>query len=317
ASAAAVTNVAEDHMGEFGVSDLDELADVKLVVTRAAAHGTAVLNADDGQLTAALRRRAEVGAAPLQITWCTLRPDEPEIQSHLAAGGRVCTVDGAELVILEGSGRTLVASLGDIPVCLDGAARHNVYNAMTATGLATAVGISAKDIARGLAAIGGDAADNRGRGNFFRFGATTVLVDFAHNPHGLQALGHMVDQLPHARLLLSIGQAGDRDDQAIRTLARTALGMNPDHILIKGMEPYLRGREAGEVPRLLVDELERGGAMSDLWEYAGSETEAARMALAWAEDGDMLVLTVQSDQEGILQMMTELSEGGWRAGCDL
>ncbi|MEN8144334.1 MAG: Mur ligase family protein, partial [Gemmatimonadota bacterium] len=33
ASAAAVTNVAEDHMGEFGVSDLDELADVKLVVT--------------------------------------------------------------------------------------------------------------------------------------------------------------------------------------------------------------------------------------------------------------------------------------------
>ncbi len=317
ADAAAITNVAEDHMGEFGVSDLDELADVKMVVTRAAERGAVVLNADDEHLTAAVKRRNEAGGDPLQITWCTLQPGRPEIQVHLAAGGLVCTVDGSELVILEGSERTHVSSLSEVPVCLSGAARHNVYNALTATGMARAVGISATDIASGLAAIGGSADDNRGRGNFFRFGTTTAVVDFAHNPHGLTALGHMVDQLPHGRLLVAIGQAGDRDDHAIRALARAALEMKPDRILIKELHPYRRGRQPGEVPGLLEDELRKSGASADSWARADSETEAARMALSWAQEGDMLVLTVQSEQDEIIAMMSDLERAGWRAGAPL
>ncbi len=317
ANAAAVTNVAADHMGEFGVSDLDELADVKLVVTRAAEHGVVVLNADDEHLTAAVKRRAESGSGPLRITWCTLHPTRPEIQAHLARGGVVCTIDDSELVILEGRDRTQVTGLSDIPVCLGGAARHNVYNALTAAGLARAVGVSAEDIARGLAAIGGSADDNRGRGNFFRFGTTTALVDFAHNPHGLAALGHTVEQLPHARLLVAIGQAGDRDDHSIRALARAALEMGPDRILIKELDAYRRGRQPGEVPGLLEDELQRSGAAADLWAHAGSDTEAARMALAWAQEGDMLVLTVQSELAAVLALMADLDEAGWRAGAPL
>ena len=51
ANAVLITNVATDHLGEFGVHNVDELADVKWVVTRALDdQSTLVLNADDARL---------------------------------------------------------------------------------------------------------------------------------------------------------------------------------------------------------------------------------------------------------------------------
>ena len=40
--------------------------------------------------------------------------------------------------------------------------------------------------------------------------------------------------------------------------------MQPDRIVIKEMESYLRGREPGEIPALLRDELSRQGAPADM-----------------------------------------------------
>jgi len=52
-TAAAVTNIAADHLGDYGVEDLAGLAEAKLLVTRAVApEGRAVLNADDPELAA-------------------------------------------------------------------------------------------------------------------------------------------------------------------------------------------------------------------------------------------------------------------------
>jgi len=57
ADAAIVTNIAEDHFGEFGVSDLRALAETKLIVARPVAPmGRVVLNADDPELVAAARK---------------------------------------------------------------------------------------------------------------------------------------------------------------------------------------------------------------------------------------------------------------------
>ncbi len=54
AQAAVVTNVAEDHLGEFGVNSLAELAETKLLVAKGLRQdGTLVLNADDPMLVAA------------------------------------------------------------------------------------------------------------------------------------------------------------------------------------------------------------------------------------------------------------------------
>src|SRR5690606_12015277 len=47
ADVALVTNLSPDHFGEYGIHDLDGLAEVKLTVARAVRDATLVLNADD------------------------------------------------------------------------------------------------------------------------------------------------------------------------------------------------------------------------------------------------------------------------------
>jgi UDP-N-acetylmuramyl tripeptide synthase len=131
-----------------------------------------------------------------------------------------------------------------------------------------------------------------------------VLLDYAHNPHGLAALLDLVRSLPATRRLIVLGQAGDRDDDAIRELARTAWALHPDRVVIKELPAMLRGRAHGEVPALLAAELLRLGAAPESLEHAGSDVEAVERALAWARPGDLLVLLVHTDREAVLARLS-------------
>ena len=50
-------------------------------------------------------------------------------------------------------------------------------------------------------------------------------------------------------------------------------------------------------------------------EYHG--VEAARQALAWARDGDLLLLTVHADRDTVLRYLQRLAAEGWTAGKPL
>ena len=112
---------------------------------------------------------------------------------------------------------------------------------------------------RGLHGFGRSAGDNVGRTNLVELGGVRLLIDYAHNPHGMAALAQAVAGLPAARRLVLIGQAGDRPDEALRALARAALALRPDRVVLKEMERYLRGRQPGEIPAIMADELARLG----------------------------------------------------------
>src|SRR5690554_6013698 len=87
ADVALVTNVSPDHFGEYGIHDLDGLAEVKLTVARAIdAGGMLVLNADN----ALLRRHSADVEAPL--AWFSTDDDHPLLQQARADGRRSCGV---------------------------------------------------------------------------------------------------------------------------------------------------------------------------------------------------------------------------------
>jgi UDP-N-acetylmuramyl tripeptide synthase len=111
-----------------------------------------------------------------------------------------------------------------------------------------------------------------------------------------------------------IGQAGDRDDDAIRELARAAWALHPDRVIVKEMDQYLRGRAPGEVPRLLAEEFLRLGLASEAVSIAKKEIDGARAALDWAEPGDLLVLAVHQERRAVLGLISSLATGGWQAG---
>jgi hypothetical protein len=50
---------------------------------------------------------------------------------------------------------------------------------------------------------------------------------------------------------------------------------------------------------------------------AGDETDAARSALEWCADGDLLVLPVHALRDEVVGWLTGLEHAGWRPGTPL
>jgi UDP-N-acetylmuramyl tripeptide synthase len=306
ADVALVTNIAADHLGESGVYDLDELARAKLVVHKAAER--LVLNADDAMLV------KYGGGLDRPVTWCSQDADNEVMVRHRADGGHACWIKDGALYFDDGANTTRVTGLDTIPIALGGAARHNVANAMGATGVALALGLGVEAIRTGLEKFRSTPEENPGRLNLFELGDATVVVDFAHNPHGMEALLGMAAAMPARRRLVTTGQAGDRDDDSILQLARTIAAAKPDRVVVKELTEYLRGRAEGEVATMIVQELERAGLAPEAIDRADSEMSSVRQALAWCEPGDLLLLITHSKRSGVVSYLSRLVEKGWLPG---
>ncbi|HEX2645161.1 MAG TPA: Mur ligase family protein [Thermoanaerobaculia bacterium] len=305
ADAALVTNIAADHLGDLGVEDLPSLADVKMVITRVVGPGgRVVLNAEDPLLV----ERAGQVAAPL--VWFGLDPDGPVLRRAIEEGGEAWTVEDGQLVRWQAGRREPIVPVAEVPLTFGGAARHNVANALAALALAGALDLAPEALAAGLKSLRNTPEDNPGRANLFEIGGVRLLVDYAHNPHGIAALAELSASLSAERKLMVIGQAGDRDDEAIRDLARAAWQTRPDHIVVKDLPSMLRGRNAGDVPAILVDELRRLGVPEDRFEMAETEIEAVHQALAWARPGDLLILLVHTQRDEVLALLGQLQAAG-------
>jgi UDP-N-acetylmuramyl tripeptide synthase len=273
--------------------------------------GTAVLNADDEEL---VKRRGRIAAGTV---WFSLDPGSPLISDHTAAGGAAAWLEGNTIVLARGGDRDDLISLDQVPITFKGAARHNVANVLAAVSAARALGVEQRLMPEALRQFGRFAGDNPGRANLFEVGGVRLLLDYAHNPHGMSALVNVAQRLPGARRLIMVGQAGDRDDDAIRELARAAWALHPDRVIVKEMDQYLRGRAPGAVPRLLAEEFLRLGLASEAVSIADKEIDGARTALHWAEPGDLLVLAVHQERRAVLGLISSLATSGWQAGQSL
>ena len=309
AGVAVITNIADDHLGEYGIESLADLADTKLVVAKTLGReGTLVLNADDPLLVERSRQLES------RLIWFSLAPTSTLVVRHVEQGGTALVIDHGAVVLQQGRQRTVLGQVKEIPITYGGVATHNVANVLAAAGAATALGIGADVIAAALKRFGQDLDDNPGRANLLEVGGAHVLLDFAHNPHGMSALVQLARTLPAKRRLVLVGQAGDRNDEAIRALARAAWELHPDYVIVKDMEGYLRGRAPGEVPGLLADEFIRLGLPETALSRAGPEVAAVREALEWAREGDLLVLAVHEDRRAVVALLESLIAQRWQAG---
>jgi UDP-N-acetylmuramyl tripeptide synthase len=307
AQVALITNISADHFGEYGIEDLDGLADVKLSVAGILGPGgLLILNADDPVLQAKANTLAErFGTGPAsgrgadrvdtvpRLAWFALDADHPTLRNHRAHGGATCGVRAGQLVLSQDVDHDL-GSVISMPLTVDGFADYNIANLAGAALAAASLGISPVNIAKVYARFGADPSDNAGRMMRFDVKGARVLVDYAHNPDGLAGLLKVAKKLcaDQGRLGLIIGHAGNRQNADIEALARVAAETHPDLVVIKENEAFLRGRPPGEIPRIIHDELMRSGLPATAILTGASEIESVRMALDWARPGDVLALPI-------------------------
>ncbi len=283
ADVALITNIAEDHLGDFGSQSVAELLDIKWVVSHAVAEsGYLVLNADDPLLVS---EASEFAGA---VIWFSLSDQNPVVEAHVNAGGIAFVYADGDLVRIQGQDRRIMCAAKDIPITLQAAAEHNVANALGAAALTEQLGLSLPEISAALVTMSQDV--NPGRSNLFEIGEFKVLVDFAHNPEAMQALFNMARAVPAKRRALCFGQAGDRTDAQIRALASSAWAIGLEMAIVSELADYARGRSPGEVFGIIHAELRRLGARDDQVMHFQEEHESFAAGLAWAEPGDLVVI---------------------------
>jgi UDP-N-acetylmuramyl tripeptide synthase len=302
ATAALITNISEDHLGDFGSRSLDELLDIKWIVSRAVREqGTLVLNADDERLVA---RASDYSG---RLVWFSLDAGNRVVHRHVDRGGDAWILDGQDLVHRHAAGDERLCADRDLPISLGGAARHNVANALAAGALTHSMGADYAMITGGWRSM--TQADNPGRCNVFRAGDRTVLLDFAHNPRAMRALFDMARSLPGKRRALCFGQAGDRPDPLIRQMTRDAWSIGLDRIYISELAKYYRGRGAGEVYAVIRDELLALGADPAIIEHHDEESESLAAAMDWAKGGDLVIMLALGSAAEIHAQLRDLTPG--------
>jgi len=298
ARAAIVTNVAADHLGQYGINTVEDLAQVKLAVRRGLAQGGwLIINAGD-----AMVRAAAVGLAEAPV-WFALDPDCDEIRLARSAGQPCGWLQDGVLMLSDGAAYTALIAATEVPLTLGGAARYNIENALGAALAARALGLRDDVIRATLATFRSDPKDNPGRANQFNIKGARVFVDFAHNPHSIAAVTSALAALPAKRRFVLLMHAGDRSDADIRALTEGALTLRPDCVVAAENPKYLRGRALGEIPALIRQAALDLGLAADQIVMAVDPLAGVSAVLERLAPGDLALLLVHADRDKVFAML--------------
>jgi cyanophycin synthetase len=296
---AVVLNVTGDHLGLREVNSLRQLAAIKRVIVEAVPRsGTAVLNADD-ELVAEMRTHCSGS-----VILFSMRDDNELVDRWLRRGGKAFLIQtqpgGREMMVLrEGRRSTQIGWVHLLPATFEGRARANVQNALAAAAAAHAAGAHLHDIRQGLRSFHPSFHEAPGRLNMFELHGVKVIVDYAHNPHGLAMTGDFVERLTGpgvngpepGRRIAVIATPGDRRDEDMRELGRVAAQLFD--ILIVREDANPRGRQRGEIAQHVMEGI-KNAARSRVQsaEIIIDERPAIDAALSRATPGDVVLLCV-------------------------
>ena len=285
---AIVTNVAEDHLGLAGIDTLEKLARVKSVVPETVhAGGYAILNADD-DLVYAMRENVKC-----KVALFSLYADNARIEKHCADGGLAAVYENGYLLLRIGNHYIPIEEAANIPLTFGGRAEFNVANALAAALAAYTCRIKLGTIREALRSFAPSKETTPGRINIYEFNDFTVLLDYAHNPHGVRALGKFVKTFDASTRIGIITGVGDRRDEDITSLGEEAARIF-DEIIIRH-DDDMRGRSCEELDRLLTTGIHRVNRELPI-SYFGHECEAVERALASRKPKSLIVVLIDNVQ---------------------
>jgi cyanophycin synthetase len=279
---AVITNIAADHLGLNGIDTLEKLAKVKAVVAESVTNsGYAVLNADD-DLVYGMKDRLNC-----RVALYSMYNDNFRIEDHCKNGGIAAVYENGFLLLRKGNYIIPIDEVKNIPITFDGTAEFNIYNVLAASLASYTSGIKLNIIKEALNNFYPSYETTPGRLNVFKFNKFSVILDYAHNPHGLKALGKFIQSFKAAPKIGVIAGVGDRRDEDIIEIGVEAAKVF-DRIIIRHDED-MRGRTVEEVEQLIIKGIE---SVNKAIPVTGAleECESVHFALNNADAGSLIVI---------------------------
>jgi cyanophycin synthetase len=294
-----VLNVAEDHLGLKDIDTIQDLARVKSVVPESVhPSGFAILNADD-ELVAEMAHDVKA-----TVAYFSLDPHHPIIKEHTERGGVAAVYENGYISILKGSWTLRVEKVMSVPLTFSGRAVFMIQNVLAATVATFLHGIKIDDIRAGLGSFVPSASQTPGRLNRFEVKGFEVLVDYAHNPAGFEAMHRLLERMESHRKIGVFSGPGDRRNDDLRKLGFLGAGMF-DMTYVKE-DDDLRGRAPGEAAGLIIEGLKQR-TPDYPYQVILNESEAIAEALKKAEAGDLVVI-FPADVEATIEQIKRFNE---------
>lgn len=276
------TNVAADHLGLKDINTLEELANVKSTVPRSVRRdGYAILNADD-DLVMAMRKQCEG-----KIALFSLDENNRLIRQHCKLGGLAAIYENGFITISKGEWKLRIEKAVNVPLTYAGRAVFNIQNILPAVLAAYVQGVKVEELREALSTFVPSPAQTPGRLNLFQFKNFQVVVDYAHNPHGFEALGRFLSKVQESPKVGVIAGVGDRRDEDTVALGRLSARMF-DEIIIR-QDRNLRGKSDDEIIALMVQGIKEVDPKKK-YTIIKKEEEAIRHAISTAKPGSFLTL---------------------------
>ena len=281
-----ITNIREDHIGQDGIHNIDDLVHIKsLVAERVREGGTLILNADDEQCVRLIERPG-VRRLNKQFIYFSLHHNHLLIRKYLDIGGAAFFVRDGWIIEAVARDEHRIVEVAAIPVTMGGTAHFQIANALAAIAATRAHGVTRENVAAAMQTFRND-EHNPGRANLYQVGAGHVIVDYGHNPDAFEAVSRMAALWTGRRVTAILGVPGDREDRLIEESGRIAA--RGFHRIIIKEDKDLRGRQRGEVAGLLCRAVNAESPDRECLTVL-DEIEAFSRELKEMKTGDVLVI---------------------------
>ena len=286
-------NVTEDHLGQYGIETVEQMAELKRSVLESA-RDAVVLNADDELCISML----PFLFTP-RICLVSMQSGVEELAAIQGSTDCFCILERIHssnwLVLYDGDRRLPVIEAAQIPATFGGLAGFNICNALHAIAACYLMGMDLETVKEGLHTFRMSFESTPGRLNFYEGHPFTVIMDYAHNADGIGKLSAFVDQLKISGKKLLMYQArGDRSDKYIKHFTAAATPYF-DHYVCR-THPVYTGPDEQKVLTLMQDALLESGVDKRQITITTDPAFAVETMLQMGKEGDLLVFAPGAGQ---------------------
>jgi cyanophycin synthetase len=290
-----VTNVAADHLGLRGINSIEEMARLKAVIPESVFRsGYAILNADD-ELVVKMADDLDC-----KVAFFSLKENNPIIQKHCEAGGLAAIAENGYITISKGNWKIRVDKIVNIPLTFSGKAIFMIQNILPAVLTGFVRNFKMEDIRLALETFIPSPVQTPGRMNLFQFKKYQVMVDYAHNPAGFQAVGKFLERIDSKNKVGVIAGVGDRRDEDIIQLGCIAANMF-DEIIVR-QDRNLRGRSEQEIIDLMLQGVHQVNPEKSV-KVIPTESEAIDYVMKTAKKGSFITICSDVIPDALEQIM--------------